>query len=63
MAPKPPVSVFQARYAALTRDRAADDPELIAAHRDFVYARLQVHIADITADPSLTERQQQEKIA
>jgi hypothetical protein len=34
----------RARIAALSRDRKPDDPELIAARRDFAYERLFDHI-------------------
>jgi hypothetical protein len=59
--PKPgPKSALQARYAALTRDRAPDDPELIAARRDFAFAKLPAHAAKIVAEfPPLTEEQLQ----
>jgi hypothetical protein len=58
MAPKPPLSVLQARYAALTRDRDPSDPVLIEARREFAFAKLSGHIAKIVADfPPLTEEQ------
>jgi hypothetical protein len=59
--PKPgPKSVAQARYAALCRDRAPDDPELIAARRAFVFERFTGQVAEFVADfPPLSEAQLQ----
>ena len=58
MAPKPPLSVLQARYAALTRDRDPSDPVLIEARREFAFAKLSGHVAEIVARfPPLTEEQ------
>jgi hypothetical protein len=58
MAPKPPLSALQARYAALTRDRDPDDPELIEARRAFAFARFEGQVSDLVANfPPLTEAQ------
>jgi hypothetical protein len=63
MAPKPPLSALQARYAALTRDRDPDDPELIEAKHAFVFARFEGRLAEFLADaPTLSEERLQ-KIA
>ena len=50
----------RARVAALTRSRPADDPELVAARRDLVAARLEEHIRKVVAAaPPLTDEQKQ----
>jgi hypothetical protein len=58
MARKPPLSILQARYAALTRDRAPDDPVLVEARREFAFAKLSEQVAQIVSKfPPLTEEQ------
>lgn len=48
----------RARIAALSRDRAADDPEIICARRDLAAARLADHVERVIADaPPLTGEQ------
>jgi len=48
----------RARVAALSRDRAADDPDLLAARRDLRAARLEGHIKrTVDAAPALTDEQ------
>ena len=60
MAPKPPLSALQARYAALTRDRDPDDPELIDARAAFAHARSEGQVAEFVASfPPLSEAQLQ----
>ncbi|MGH3634339.1 MAG: hypothetical protein ACRDTS_09630 [Mycobacterium sp.] len=46
------------RIAGLSRDRQADDPELVDARRGFVAARLEDHINKVlAAAPPLTDEQ------
>ena len=46
------------RVASLTRSRAADDPELVAARRNLKAERLAEHVACVVSEaPSLTEDQ------
>ncbi|MGC5246435.1 hypothetical protein ACPXB3_05870 [Gordonia sp. DT219] len=53
----------RAKIAALSRSRTADDPELIAAHRDLRAERLADHVQKVLADaPPLTDAQR-ERIA
>jgi hypothetical protein len=48
----------RARVAALSRDRAANDPDLLDARRDLRAARLEEYIArTVTAAPPLTGEQ------
>ncbi len=48
----------RARVAALTRDRAPDDPELVDARRSLAAARLEDYIAKtLAAAPPLTAAQ------
>lgn len=48
----------RARIAALSRDRTADDPELVAARQNLKAARLEDHISQALADaPPLSEEQ------
>jgi len=48
----------RARVASLTRSRAADDPDLVAARRNLAAARLADHIEKtIAAAPPLTAEQ------
>ena len=48
----------RARVAALTRDRAPDDPDLIDARRQLRYLRLHEHIDKILESaPPLTDEQ------
>ena len=51
-------TVYRARHAALSRSRAADDPELIAARRDLKAQRLADYITrTVDAAPPLTDEQ------
>ncbi|WP_219930992.1 hypothetical protein [Gordonia paraffinivorans] len=48
----------RARIAALSRDRSADDPELVDARRDLAATRLEEHVAKVLATaPPLTQEQ------
>ena len=48
----------RARVAALSRDRAADDPDLLDARRELHAARLEEYIKrTVDAAPALTEAQ------
>lgn len=48
----------RARYAALTRSRTPDDPDLLAARRDLRAERLAEQIEKVvSAAPPLTEEQ------
>lgn len=48
----------RARIASLTRSRADDDPELVAARRNLKVERLAEHIArTVEAAPPLTDEQ------
>ncbi len=48
----------RARVAALSRDRAADDPDLLDARRDLRAARLEEYIrTTVDAAPALTDAQ------
>lgn len=48
----------RARIASLTRSRKPDDPELVAARRDFKTARLEDYIAQtVDSWPPLTAEQ------
>lgn len=48
----------RARVASLTRSRAADDPELVAARQRLRAARYELHVQKIIADaPPLTDEQ------
>ncbi len=50
----------RARIAALSRSRAADDPELIEARRNLRATRLAAHVAKaLEAAPPLTVEQRQ----
>ncbi len=54
----PAAAHHRARIAALTRDRAPDDPELIGAHAEFKTQRLADHVDRVLADwPPLTDEQ------
>lgn len=49
---------YRAQLAALSRDRAADDPELIAARRNLRAARLRDHVVKALTDaPPLSDEQ------
>ena len=43
----PEVAHYRAQYAALKRDRATDDPELIEARRSLAVAGLAEHIRQV----------------
>jgi len=48
-------TVHRARVAGLSRDRAADDPELLDARRDLLAARAEQYITElVAAAPPLT---------
>jgi hypothetical protein len=47
----------RARVAALSRDRAPDDPDLAEARRDFRAEQLAAHVAEVIASASLTDEQ------
>lgn len=48
----------RARVASLTRSRAADDPDLVAARRDLKAARLADYVERVVAEaPPLTDEQ------
>ncbi len=49
MAISPAVSHHRARVGALSRDRAPDDPDLLAARKDLAYAGLTEHAAKVVA--------------
>lgn len=50
----------RARVASLTRSRADDDPELVAARRNLRYERLADQIANVVSQaPPLTDDQRQ----
>lgn len=50
----------RARVAGLSRDRAPDDPDLLAAKRDLRATRLEDHIRQVVdAAPPLTEEQRE----
>ena len=49
---------YRAKIAALSRDRAQDDPELVDARRNYRAERLAEHIAKVVAEaPPLTAEQ------
>jgi hypothetical protein len=49
---------MRARVAALSRDRAPDDPEYVDAQRQFRTARLAEYVAEVVAKaPPLTDEQ------
>lgn len=49
---------YRAKLAALSRDRSHDDPELVAARRDYRAEKLAEHIAKAVAEaPPLTDEQ------
>lgn len=50
--------VGRARIASLSRSRTADDPEFVAARRDFYAARLAEHVESVVAKaPPFTDSQ------
>lgn len=50
----------RARIAALSRSRAADDPEIVDARRNMRAERLAQHVAEVVAKaPPLTKEQRQ----
>jgi hypothetical protein len=54
--PAPAVAHYRAKKAALSRDRAPDDPELLGAGRDLEAANAEHSIARILAEaPSLSD--------
>ena len=54
----PQWTYYRARVAALSRDRAANDPDLLDARRNLRAARLEEYIArTVAAAPPLTEAQ------
>ncbi len=54
----PAAAHHRARIAALTRDRAPDDPELVCAHDEFKTQRLADHVDRVLADwPPLSDVQ------
>jgi hypothetical protein len=57
MALSPAAAHHRARIAALSRDRAPDDPDLVAARRDFCAEQLATHVAEVVADTALTAEQ------
>jgi hypothetical protein len=57
-APSKRVAHLRARRAALSRDRAADDPEFVAAARDLAAEKLAEYVKRIVDEaPPLTEAQ------
>lgn len=58
MALSPATSHHRARIAALSRDRASNDPELIEARRSLRAVRLEEHVDKVLAGwPPLTDEQ------
>ena len=53
----------RARVAALSRDRASDDPLLIAARQNLRAARLEDHVARVVAEAPPLTTEQRERIA
>lgn len=52
---------YRAKIASLTRSRADDDPELLAARRDLRAARLFAHVEKALAgEPALTMEQRED---
>lgn len=60
-AKSPKVRAAASRIAALSRSRAADDPDLLDARRSLRAERLAEHIARVVAEaPPLTDEQRDE---
>jgi Spy/CpxP family protein refolding chaperone len=56
--PSKKIAHHRARVGALSRDRAPDDPEFIAAKRELLYANTEAHINKVlAAAPPLTPDQ------
>jgi len=53
----------RARVAALTRSRAADDPELVNARRNLRAAKLEEHIARVVGEAPPLTADQRDRIA
>ena len=53
----------RARVASLTRSRAVDDPDLIAARRNLKAARLEDYIARVVADAPPLSSEQRDRLA
>lgn len=53
----------RAKVAALSRDRAADDPDLIAARQNLKAARLEEYVRRVVAEAPPLPPEQAERIA
>lgn len=53
----------RARIAALSRDRQADDPDLVGARRDLRATRLEDHVTRVLAEAPPLSDEQRERIA
>lgn len=54
---------YRARVASLSRDRAADDPELLEARRNLRAIRLEEHVAQVVAQAPPLSTEQRHRIA
>lgn len=61
--PAPQVSKPRGRVGALSRSRAANDPELLDARRELAAANLEQYIARVVATAPPLTSEQQERLA